>query len=79
MHLVSNSISLFDLKKNANLLLLLLSGYVAENNSFYASLRPGPIPQDQELMLSDGLFSNNSTEWRELEANRYLINGISFN
>ncbi|GET02902.1 transposable element Tc1 transposase [Rhizophagus clarus] len=42
-------------------------GCVAKNNSFYASLRAGPIPQDQE---SDSLFINNGTEWKKLEENR---------
>ncbi|GES84202.1 hypothetical protein GLOIN_2v1883854 [Rhizophagus clarus] len=42
-------------------------GCVAKNNSFYASLRAGPIPQDQE---SNSLFINNGTEWKKLEENR---------
>jgi hypothetical protein len=42
----------------------LFLGYVAENSSFYASLRAGPTPQDKELVISDDFFTNNGTEWR---------------
>ncbi|GBC02321.1 hypothetical protein RclHR1_04570008 [Rhizophagus clarus] len=43
---------------------------VAKNNSFYASLQAGPIPQDQES--DSNLFINNGTEWKKLEENRYI-------
>jgi hypothetical protein len=47
----------------------LFLGYIAENSSFYASLKAGPAlqdqEQDQEFMLSAGFFNCNSiTEWR---------------
>ncbi|CAB5380476.1 unnamed protein product [Rhizophagus irregularis] len=46
-------------------------GQLAENSSFYASLRAGPgfSPQDQETILSDysdNFFNDETTEWREL-------------
>ncbi|CAG8744882.1 7112_t:CDS:2 [Rhizophagus irregularis] len=44
-------------------------GQLAENSSFYASLRAGPgfSPQDQETILSDysdNFFNDETTEWR---------------
>ena len=47
-------------------------GYLAENHSFYASLRAGPTQQDQEPMLSDNFFNNGITEWR------YLLASIAY-
>ena len=37
-------------------------GYVAENDSFYASLRGNPTPQDQEFMSSSSYFINDFGE-----------------
>ena len=51
------------------LLTSFILGYVAENDSFYVSLRAGFATQDQELMPS---VVNNVTEWKELEENRYI-------
>ena len=46
--------------------LYFLIGQLAENNSFYASLRAGPASQDQEpiAMPSGSFFNNGTTEWR---------------
>ena len=53
------------MKHIINLISLFL-GQLAENNSFYASLRAGPALQGQEpITIPSGSFFNNGTiEWR---------------
>jgi|ERR1043165_757952 hypothetical protein len=63
-------------------------GYVAENTSFYASLRAGFTLQEQDFKLSelsDSFHTNNDTEWRfvyihffSLKKNIYLANLKNF-
>lgn len=65
LHLVSEKDYISSMNHIINLLSLFL-GRLAENNSFYASLRAGPAPQDQEPIAipSESFFNNGNTEWR---------------
>ena len=66
LHLVSKKLLYLIFYSQIINLLSLFLGQLAENNSFYASLRAGPTPQDQEPIAipSDSFFNNGTTEWR---------------